>query len=429
MLPTIQEGIYYQKKPKIGNSLLIMSLRSVNVYDISEIGFAITKIWNRITKLKKGIISEIENDPKNRKTGELTMLVGYGPEIFDIPGSKRTRPSIFNDNWNFVLPNPGGGGPILRGSDIMYSRNVSENHLLIDHVLFQFIGNNEFYTKRAAIEVWKEIHKMESKGRIPLRITGLYTGFQRQDRRNWQGFLDGVSNLKSHDRPRVILIDPRHLLSQDRWLVNGTSLGFMRIEINLKDWEDLDVGEQEKMIGRDKITGCPLIGIDKNGKPIKDSRCPVLGTTDVLDPGNEAFRDNPPYMTKSKDNILLHSHIARTRPIDSVSPFDKKSFRIFRQGFEFLVSSNEPPGFIAGLNFVSFQNSPERLYRTLNYRPTAIQNTSQSVRIPNLNSFITVVAAGFFLVPPVMRDEPFPGARIFFTDIELQKLNRLQSMH
>lgn len=421
----LQEGIYYRSNPPIGNSFCILSMRSENASQISEIGSAVTMIWKHLEHLKKGKTVDLEVDKKHRKIGNLTVLVAYGPGLFGIPGSKKKKPISFSDTWNFNAPNPGGGGQILEGSGISYSRNIFDNHLLNDHVIFQFIADTEFYTNRAAIEVWKVIHRLEkNRGTAPLRITGLYTGFQRADHRNWFGFHDGVSNIRSHERPHVISINSKYLNSDDKWTLRGTYLGFMRIGLNIEKWEDTDLTEQEILIGREKTTGCPLIRIDKNGKPVKDHRCPVAGTSEIIDPGNEHFREHPPYGIGSQDKILHYSHIGRTAPIDRIPVWDKKSLRIYRQGFEFLVSSSDDVGLLAGLNFVSFQNTPERLYRALTYQHTIAENSLATAPLPNLDRFMSVFAAGIFFVPPKLQSEPFPGAQIFFNNAELIELRK-----
>jgi Dyp-type peroxidase family len=423
----LQEGIYYRAKPAIGNSFCIMSLRAENVTEIGEIGVTVGSLWKNLVKLKKGIIADLDVDSQHRKSGGLTVLVAYGYELFKIPGSQKQRPASFDNIWNFKLPDSGGGGAVLDGSGLTYSTKTFSNHLLTDHVLFQFIADNEFFTNRAAIEIWKELHRLgKNRGSTPLRITGLYTGFQRADHRNWLGFHDGVSNIKSQDRPHVISISSKYLSSQDRWTLNGTYLAFMRIAINLEKWEDTSITEQEILVGRDKLTGCPLISVDKNGKPVKDGRCPVPGTSEVIDPGNEYFREHPPYGIGAQGKILQYSHIGRARPIDQVPIWDKKSYRIFRQGFEFLTSSSEDSSLVAGLNFVSFQNTPERLYRALSYQRTGFQKGPGSAPLPNLDRFMSVLAAGIFFVPPKIQGKPFPGSGIFFNDRELRDLPRIQ---
>ena len=256
-------------------------------------------------------------------------------------------------------------------------------------------------------------------------MTGLYTGFQRADHRSWLGFHDGVSNLKSEERSHVISIGPKYLTHKDRWTLNGTYLAFMRIEFNLEKWEDTSLTQQEILVGRDKVTGCPLIGLDKNGKPVKDNRCPIPGTSEVIDHGNEYFREHPPYGTRTQDKMLQYSHIGRTRPIDKIPIWDKKSLRIYRQGFEYLSSSTEHPGLEVGLNFVSFQNTPERVYRALTYQHMGFEKSLAPTPPPNLDRFMSVLAAGIFFVPPRIQGEPFPGSRIFY-DAGLRNLPRNQ---
>lgn len=419
----LQEGIYHRSKPPIGNSFCILSLRTESVSQIDEIGYAIALIWKHLQELKKGNTVDLKIDKRHRKIGNLTVLVAYGSGIFGIAGSKKRKPASFSDTWNFKAPEPGGGGHILEGSGISYSRNIFDNHLLTDDVIFQFIADSEFFTNRAAVDVWKVIHKLEkNRGTAPLHITGFYAGFQRADHRNWLGFHDGVSNIRSHERPQVISINSKYLNSDDKWTFRGTYLGFMRIGLNIEKWEDTDITEQEILIGRDKITGCPLIRVDKNGKPVKDHRCPVVGTSEVIDLGNEQFREHPPYGMGPQDKILHYSHIGRAAPIDRIPILDKKSLRIYRQGFEFLVPSIDNIGLLAGLNFVSFQNTPERLYRALTYQHTIGQKGLGSTPLPNLDRFMSVLTAGIFFVPPKVQGEPFPGTQIFFNSAELRDL-------
>jgi len=417
----LQEGIYYGTKTSTQKTFCVISLRVKNSYQIREVGAILHSISKRLTKLKRGIIEGLEVDAKHRKTGSLTVLLGYGPKVFEVSGSKKRRPVAFGDNWNFKPPNSSGGGQLLDTSSILYSPRVTENHLLFDHVLLQFIADDEFYTNRAVVEVWRELHKQKKvRPHMPLRISGLYSGFQRDDQRSWLGFHDGVSNLKSHERAYVIPISARNLSIQDRWTINGTYLAFMRIAIDLEKWEETTQGLQEIIIGRDKLTGCPLVRVDKNRKPVKDTRCPVPGTSEIIDPGNENFRDHPPYTANPHNKILQLSHIGSSRPIDQIPILDKKSLRIYRQGFEFLVSTNDPPGFVAGLNFVSFQNTPERLHRALAYQQMISQSTTGVESVPTLDRFFSVLAAGIFFVPPVAQEEPFPGAQIFFSSTELR---------
>nr|MBA3751035.1 Dyp-type peroxidase [Nitrosopumilus sp.] len=116
---------------------------------------------------------------------------------------------------------------------------------------------------------------------------------------------------------------------------------------------------------------------------------------------------------------LLDSHISTTGPTNKTPGQYHSPNRIFRQGFEFIESSNSSPGFKTGLNFVSFQNSPEKLFRSLTYRPVEKiipkDQLKQENTIPSLNDLFSVYSAGIFLVPPIEIGEKFPGSSIFFS--------------
>ena len=233
------------------------------------------------------------------------------------------------------------------------------------------------------------------------------------------GFHDGISNIKSNERKPVIVIGNTPTSSSEDWTTNGTYLTFMRISIDIVKWNKLSVEEQEILVGRDKFSGCPIIGVDKNNKPIKDKRCPVPGTVEVTDKGNEGFREHPQYDVQKNlqgvsDNVLLHSHVGSTRKAVDIPAWKKESFRIFRQGFEFLEPSDTSPGFRAGLNFVSFQNTPERMmgslkdWQTQNGYRQGVKTLSHS-----MNQYLFVRAAGIFFVPPIKAGDVFPGSNIF----------------
>src|ERR1044071_7054735 len=137
MSARLQEGIYYQGKPTIGNSFCILSLRSQSPSQIVEIGNALALIWKHLDHLKNGITTDLVLAPKHQKKGNLTTLLGYSSYIFDIEASKKRKPPGFANFQNFKNPEPGGGGPVIEGSGINYSTETFDNHLLRDHIIFQ----------------------------------------------------------------------------------------------------------------------------------------------------------------------------------------------------------------------------------------------------------------------------------------------------
>jgi deferrochelatase/peroxidase EfeB len=198
---------------------------------------------------------------------------------------------------------------------------------------------------------------------------------------------------------------------------------FMRIAVDLEDWWKLSVEEQEIIVGRDKETGFPLVGVDANGKPVKDQRISATTRTEVTDSGNEMFRDHPDYgnqpaLSKGvNDEVLKYSHIGAMRKINHLPSWSTDSNRIFRQGFEFLEFTDKVPNIRVGLNFVSFQNTPERVSNTLtswtkyvNRYPSASKNMYLK-----FNKYLSVISAGLFFVPPIEEGSTFPGSSIFFS--------------
>nr|WP_248277619.1 Dyp-type peroxidase domain-containing protein [Brasilonema sp. UFV-L1] len=246
-------------------------------------------------------------------------------------------------------------------------------------------------------------------GAAPLLLTGFYSGFQRDDGRSWIDFHDGISNMKSSERSGAIAIKPRP--PEERWIEGGTYLVFLRIAIELTVWQKLNRQQQELLVGRDKITGCPLMSLDSEGHPVIKTGCPVTGRTDVLSPGNEAFFEPETV----NETILKQSHVQRANHhLTPVS--DRTSLRIFRQGYDFLEPLDSAPGFRTGLNFVSFQDTPERLLRMLT-QETWLGSTNfggdPKNQLTDMDRFLSIRAAAIFLVPPVVEGELFPGAGIF----------------
>jgi deferrochelatase/peroxidase EfeB len=237
------------------------------------------------------------------------------------------------------------------------------------------------------------------------------------------GFHEGISNIKPSERSAAVSVNHFNISRLvDQWTINGTYLAFLRISINLEEWENLSQDEQSIIIGRDKLTGCPIIGVNGSGKPVRDGKCPVPGTYEIIDLGNEPFREHPPFGRQINlpegltDGPLARSHIGRTRHVDNVPSSLNQSSRIFRQGSEFIETTHEYPFFRVGINFVSFQNSIEKLFRIFT-TPSWLgrSNFGQSIasKIADMNTFQSVLASGLFFVPPFNNDEPFPGSSIF----------------
>lgn len=157
------------------------------------------------------------------------------------------------------------------------------------------------------------------------RVTTFYRGFQRNDRRSWIGFHDGLSNLRSADREAVIAIDPG---ADEDWAVGGTYLAFLRLAVDLPGWRRLTGVEQELAVGRDKLSGCPITGIGEDRAPLTDAGCPAAGT-EIWQSENDAGFAEPP---EAEDPRVRASHVQRANHHQRPAS-DSGTRRIFRQGW------------------------------------------------------------------------------------------------
>lgn len=342
----------------------------------------------------------------------LTVLLGYGLNTFDLPGAGRTVPDALVTHGAFRSPLPTGGGPVVLGSGLRYAADVRANPST-EEVAVQVIAATQLAVNRVVVETWKVLADQTDPdtGQAPLALTGFFQGFQRDDGRSWIDFHDGVSNLRSEDRLDALAIKASPV-AEEAWLEGGSYLAFLRVVVDLALWRGLDRTAQELLVGRDKLSGCAITetaGAD--GEPVPVGGCPALGGREVTDPGSQTFRE-PPAVA---DPALRASHVQRAN--QHVLPIrDANSLRIFRQGYEFLEPADAAPGFRAGLNFVSFQDTPERLIRMLR-QPSWLGEVNfggdPAAQPPGLNRLLEVRAGGIFVVPPVVDEEAFPGESLF----------------
>jgi Dyp-type peroxidase family len=407
----LQEGIYYAPGTRPGKFFGLLLLRAARGLEARQVGESFGILWDVYQDLKRGKVRDLPGH--DVPSGDLTVLVGYGANVFNVPKASRSLPSDLGRFGVFRSPLPTGGGPLLKGSGLWYANDVRANPATED-VAVQFIAETQLAVDRAIVETWKMLQDITdpATGAAPLLITSFYTGFQRDDGRSWLGFHDGVSNLKSKDRLGVISIEPS-AAQEEQWTEGGTYLAFLRLGIDLTSWRKLDRRQQELMVGRDKLTGCSLVGLDGSGNPVAEKGCPVSGTReiDVSGDPNQPFLEPP----NTAVATLRQSHVQRANR-HVADPDRRNSLRVFRQGYEFLEPSDAAPGFRAGLNFVSFQDTPERLFRMLT-QPGWLGGTNfggdPEHQLPGMTRLLTVRAAGVFLVPPISEEEPFVGSSIF----------------
>lgn len=400
----LQEGIYHAHGQRPGANLASLFIRVKQGRTAADVFRDLSEMWSILVDLRSGIVRSLP-DVTVPPAG-LTVLIGYGYNIFDIPGVLKTRPAALGDAFRFLTPNAAGGGNFLPGSGLSYANDISSN-LATEDIVLQFIADTQLAVNRPIVEIQTFLRSLPDPA---FEIASVYHGFNREDGRSWIGFHDGVSNIPSRHRWKVMEI------KTPGWTKSGTYKTFIRLGVNLEAWEQLSLLRQNIVVGRDKITGCPFTGIDTTGNPTAANGCPVNGSNDIFDPANSNFLE--PTAPSVGDSTIIQSHVQRANNAHSTDWSSRSSLRVYRQGYEFLETPSSPSRIEVGLNFISFQDHPERIFRVLTQDGWLggtnfggeINDQNPDVGLRNL---LTVRAAGNFLIPPVEENGEIPGKTIF----------------
>ena len=397
---TLQAGIYHAPGRRPGRFFALLFLRAAPQADAPAVAATLAELWAMYEGLRAGRLRDLAGVALPAEDDRAEFLLGFGRNAFGLSGVARPRPRGLGDEYLFRSAEASGGGPLLRGSGLRYAPDVRAN-MATEHVCVQVVAETKLAVDRAVVETWKALADMAAPA---LDVTTFYLGFQRNDRRSWIDFHDGLSNLRSEDRAAVIAIDPG---ADEDWAVGGTYLAFLRLAIDLVAWRRLSRTDQELAVGRDKLSGCPITAVGEGGEPVTDAGCPVMGTQIWETPNDGPFAE-PPEVT---DPRVRASHVQRANHHQRPAS-DSGTRRIFRQGYEFMEWQQDAPGFRAGLNFVSFQDTPARLLRMLTAGGWlgGVNFGGDEERLPELASLLSVFGAGIYFVPPVAAGEVFPGA-------------------
>ena len=227
----LQEGIYFRQDDQTGSCyrLLVLSIKPAT--SKAKAKAAIGIVWAMLEELKQRVVSELRaadgSVPVRVPDGALTCLLAFGARLFE------RYPELSRPNELTQLGDQASSFPSL--------------HWAADGDR----GGGE-------------------------GIVTFYSGFNRDDRRGWLGFHDGISNIEHDQRRRALEVVRRDppLPSDPAWMLGGTYMGFLRLTVDLEAWRGLKREEQEILVGRDKLTGCPLERIDQGMHPVPLAGCP-----------------------------------------------------------------------------------------------------------------------------------------------------------
>ena len=276
----------------------------------------------------------------------LTLTLGFGPPLFDGRfGLSRRRPAALVD-----LPAFAGDDldPSLGGGDLCIQACADD-----PQVAFHAIHDlTRIALGSATIRYYQVGLARTASG-----------GSAQPSPRNLLGFHDGTANINPDDRDvmdRFVWVDGS---GDQRWMVGGTYLVVRRIRIHLEAWDRSTLADQERTIGRVKVSGAPL-GSTRASEPV--------------DLGAVGYGGQP--------TIPADAHIRMAAPATNGGQ------AILRRGYSFADGVDPTTGELdAGLYFLCFQKDPR-----LQFIPIQTRLAGNDALTP----YLLHTGSGIFACPP-----------------------------
>jgi len=176
--------------------------------------------------------------------------------------------------------------------------------------------------------------------------------------RNLLGFKDGTANVNVAD-PFALDTFVWSGLEGPAAMRGGTYLVVRRIRLAVEPWDGLAVAEQERIIGRRKVSGAPAGG-EREFEPERFDRRDAAGQLAVA----------------------TDAHVR-------LASYEGSGARILRRGYSY--EDGGVGGYEAGLLFMAYQKDPRRGF---------VKMFDHMARADRLMRFTTHVGSGVFAVPP-----------------------------
>jgi Dyp-type peroxidase family len=397
----LQDGIYFRSGERPPPCYRLLLLDYLPHTQPEQARAALERISTMLTGLRTGTVRDLDGQGEEQaakaaaELGETDSMFAFGARLFDHTLHEPALVVAPRPNYLVTLREDGDPFPAVHWSPER-DRQGGEADVAI-----QLTGPSDAAVNRGAVEVWKLV----ADEQLSIAIVASFAGFSRRDGRGWLDFHDGVSNIESSERLVAI-----QATADPAWMVGGTYMAFLRFQVDLSAWRALTRAQQELIVGRDKLTGEPVLGVRRGPAgeivPVAKAATPDEETS----PAGADFREPP----EVSNPMVKASHLQRANR-NRASPWAPAGQRIYRQGYEFLENLNAD-GITLGLNFVSFQADLGSLRRVLHLSgwlgdvnfgglARASPDNPPSVQL------LSLLAGGLYCVPP--RDTPFPGARLF----------------
>jgi len=289
---------------------------------------------------------------------KLTITIGFGASLFDKLGLSSKKPKGFGQMPIFHLD--ALKEPLTHG-DIVVQACADD-----PVVCFHAIRNLSIASSGIAHMRWQH--------------TGQFGTKPEGTPRNLFGFKDGTNNPRLNDD--AFMNNNVWLNGKDApaWLAGGTYMVVRRIQMRIETWDQLSYKTQEDTIGRQKITGAPMDGINEH--------------------------DEPNFKNDANGKVTpLDSHIRLSNPRNGEQ---SERERILRRGYNFMDGLDEVGRMNAGLMFICFNRNFQTQFESIQNR---LANAKQ---LDQLMKYTQTVGGGYFVVPPGVKNaNSFIGEGLF----------------
>ncbi len=208
--------------------------------------------------------------------------------------------------------------------------------------------------------------KWKQEGNVPVIVPG--PGGKAESARNFLGFHDGSANPDAGNgalMDRLVWVGPAH--DEPDWARDGTYQAVRIIRNFVERWDRTPLGEQERIMGRSKMSGAPLDNVGADEFTVPDYAADTGGEKTPLD-----------------------AHIRLANPRDA----ETAGSLILRRPFNYSAGVTKSGQLDQGLLFICYQADLEQgfiaVQRRLDGEP--------------LEEYIKPVGGGFFYVLPGIRD-------------------------
>jgi deferrochelatase/peroxidase EfeB len=281
---------------------------------------------------------------------ELTVTIAFGASLFDgryglqamRPKGLERMPSFAHDNLD----------PARSHGDVLLSVCAGQRDTVthtVRELMRSVVGH---LTPRWRIDGFQSAKRGPTPANHP---------------RNLFAFRDGTANPDVNDASlmdKLIWVPPAPPSArgsgEPAWAGGGTYQVVRTIRMHVEFWDRVGMFEQQKMIGRYRVSGAPLGGTNEFQDPHYD-----------LDPQGKRIP------------LIAHIRLANPRTPQTAEQ------RILRRGYNFDRGLDEAGDLDQGLVFVAFNQDVQRQFATIQRR----------LEEEEMSDYITPVGGGYFFAP------------------------------